>query len=202
MCNFSVEPTELLDFLYIGNDYNSKDVPLLRELGITHVINAVDGTIGGSPIRLQLYEGHMKYLNFLAQDRRFYNIFRHLETVQDFIDDARQSGGRVFIHCTLGVNRSGALAAAYIMLHTGRGPIAVVEEMKRKRGCVLTNPGFQEQLIHLANQRGLLLQDWHYVEAAQVRKRRAQLHLKEKIKQKKDKRVQDLFLVLLGYKTS
>ena len=162
----------------------------------------MDGTIGGSPLRLKLYHGKMKYMNFMAQDRRYYNIYRHLVAVQEFIDDAAASNGRVFIHCTLGVNRSGALAAAYIMLRTGKGPITVVEEMKRKRGCVLTNPGFQEQLIHLANQRGLLLQDWHYVEAAQVRKRRAQLHLKEKIKQKKDKRVQDLFLVLLGYKTS
>ena len=84
---------------------------------------------------------------------------QHFEKVFDFIEDARKSHGKAFIHCLMGINRSGALAVAYMMVHKNVGPITAAKLAKKQRNLILTNDHFQRQLIHLANQRGLLALD-------------------------------------------
>ena len=162
-CMSVSEPTKILDFLYIGTDENARDMVLLKELQITHVVNTIDGHIKGEPSRRKLYGAQIKYCNFLAQDRQFYYVMQHFNEVYEFIEDARLHNGIVLVHCSLGVNRSGTLAAAYVMLHKQQGPLTTVQEIKAKRGYLLTNPGFQQQLIHYANKRGLLMRDRHLI---------------------------------------
>ena len=186
----------MLPYLYIGTEQNAKNVSLLENLKITHVINTTDGYIGGNPARLKLYDNHYKYLNFLAQDRRFYYILQHFEEVYRFIEDARINDGKVLIHCSLGINRSGALSAAYIMQRKLQGPLTTVSAIKRLRGCTLTNPGFQEQIIHFANRRGLLARDKHFIEnrstEQQLESQKARVALEKKV-QTKDRLIQEIF---------
>jgi hypothetical protein len=42
---FLMQPTEIFDFLYLGNMNNAQDKDLLERLGITHVINCVGGLV-------------------------------------------------------------------------------------------------------------------------------------------------------------
>jgi len=74
----------------------------------------------------------------------------------DVIEDARKSGGCALIHCIMGVNRSGALAVAYTMVHQQWGPITAAIFVRQKRRMLLSNEDFQEQLIEFARQRNLL----------------------------------------------
>lgn len=98
----------------------------------------------------------MKYLGFEAEDDPAYNMMQHFDRAYEFIEDARKRGGKVLIHCLMGINRSGVLAVAYIMKQKHIGPITAAVMAKKQRGLILTNDGFQSQLIHYANQSGLL----------------------------------------------
>lgn len=42
---FLMQPTEIFDFLYLGNMSNAQDKELIGKLGITHVINCVGGLV-------------------------------------------------------------------------------------------------------------------------------------------------------------
>lgn len=86
-------------------------------------------------------------------------MMQHFDIAFDVIEDARKSGGRALIHCIMGVNRSGALAVAYTMVHQQCGPITAAVFVRDKRRMLLSNEDFQEQLIEFARQRNLLQLD-------------------------------------------
>jgi len=81
---------------------------------------------------------------------------QHFDVAYDVIEEARKSHGRALIHCVMGVNRSGALAVAYTMLHQQCGPITAAVFVRQKRRMLLSNEDFQEQLIGFAQQHNLL----------------------------------------------
>ncbi len=81
-----------------------------------------------------------------------------------YIENARLSGGKVLIHCLLGVNRSGVLAIAYCMLHKNVGPISAAKFVKESRKEVLINEGFQKHLVVFARESGMLQLDKHFID--------------------------------------
>ena len=94
---------------------------------------------------------------------------QHFDVAFDVIEDARKSGGRALIHCIMGVNRSGALAVAYTMVHRQCGPITAAVFVLEKRRMLLSNEDFQEQLIEFAQRRDLLQLDAKEINAANVK---------------------------------
>jgi hypothetical protein len=64
--------------------------------------------------------------------------------------------GLVLVHCAAGINRSGALAMAYVM-HRERMPLLeAARHCAAQRGPLLWNRGFREQLVQYARAEGLL----------------------------------------------
>ena len=104
----------------------------------------------------EFYGQEFNYLGFTSQDDETYPIMDHFEDVFTFIEDARVADGKCLIHCMAGVNRSGALAVAYVMVHRDISPVAATKLVLKARGMILSNGSFVEQLISLASQRGLL----------------------------------------------
>lgn len=147
------EVTELLHFLYLGNAYNARDMNFIKSKPITHVINCASSGCNTGP---QSYREPIKYLEFDARDECHYDMMQHYDEAYEFIEDARKSNGCVLIHCFAGINRSALLAAAYMMVHTQSDPIKVATNMRERRGLVLQNGHFQEQLINFAMERNLL----------------------------------------------
>ena len=47
-----------------------------------------------------------------AEDHTEYNIAHHFEEAVAFLQQCKQSGGIALLHCNLGINRSGAIAAS------------------------------------------------------------------------------------------
>jgi len=94
-------------------------------------------------------------VEFDAEDSE-YDMMQHFDIAFDVIEEARKSGGRALIHCIMGVNRSGALAVAYTMVHEQCGPITAAVSVRQKRRMLLSNEDFQEQLVAFARQRNLL----------------------------------------------
>ena len=128
----------------------------------THVINlaASEPTIRPPP---GAYESRgVGYTEIYAEDTQGYNILQHFDQVAAILDDARDNGGRVLIHCQAGVNRTGTLAIAYYVSRNVQQVIQwdeggeteevlcnlldVAEYIRRARGRICTNDAFQRQV--------------------------------------------------------
>jgi len=100
-------------------------------------------------IFIQLFAGDV-------QDNEDYDIKRHFPEAIAFLDDVKRSRGRSLVHCNLGVNRSGAVVAAYLMVSERRTLLDVIQYLRSKRSLVLSNKGFRRQLVTFARERRLL----------------------------------------------
>ena len=145
--------SKVLDFLYLGGEVEALDRNIIKENNFTHVINCA---VTDCPTGAEYYGDGIKYLGFKADDREGYDILQHFQETYDAIEDARTSGGKVLLHCIMGINRSGALATAYVMLHKNMDVISAAKFVKAARGCILTNQSFQKQLIQFACEKNLL----------------------------------------------
>lgn len=72
------------------------------------------------------------------------------------MDEVKRKKGAVLVHCALGINRSGAICVAYLMVDKKITLLEAVKFIKRRRAIVLCNKGFQRQLIKFGKSRGLL----------------------------------------------
>ncbi len=151
------QPSQLCSHIYIGSLRNADDVAELRRLGITHVLNcAVSRRFDSHRSPYGPRSGIKAYLTIPAEDHDQYDIQRHFPEAISFLEKCRMSGGKALIHCNLGVNRSGAVAAAYLMVYQRKPLLQVISFLKEKRSFVLCNKNFRRQLIRFARQRGLL----------------------------------------------
>jgi len=91
-----------------------------------------------------------------VQDNEDYDMRRHFSEAIAFLDDVKRSRGRSLVHCNLGVNRSGAVVAAYIMVSERRTLLDVVQYLRSRRSLILSNKGFRRQLVAFAREQGLL----------------------------------------------
>ena len=92
--------SRILDHLYLGNYKDSINLAKLREEGITHVINTVEHNCDKTGA--ELYENEFQYLGFASKDEEPYPIMKHFEATYNFIEQAREGGGRCLIHCMEG----------------------------------------------------------------------------------------------------
>ncbi len=147
----------LAPHLYIGNQKNADDIAALKRLDITFVLNCAGSR------RLDFKKPPYPrcarieaYLAIPAEDRIEYDIMQHFVEAFAFIDKAKRRGTNVLVHCNLGINRSGAVCAAYLMANQHMYLLEVIKLLKARRSVVLWNKGFRLQLIKFARNRGYL----------------------------------------------
>ncbi|XP_019598740.2 dual specificity protein phosphatase 26 isoform X1 [Rhinolophus sinicus] len=119
----------------------------LRRLGITHVLNASHSRWRGTP---ESYEGlGIRYLGVEAHDSPAFDMSIHFQTAADFIHRAlSQPGGKILVHCAVGVSRSATLVLAYLMLYHHLTLVEAIKKVKDHRG-IIPNRGFLRQLLAL-----------------------------------------------------
>jgi len=150
-------PVQLLDHVFIGSQSNADNIPLLKRLGITHVLNCAGlrrYDFNKSPYPPET--GIKGFLMISATDHESFNIAKYFYEAIHFLDRVKKMEGRALVHCHLGVNRSGAIAAAYLMSDQQQTLLQVINYLKLKRFVVLTNTGFRHQLVQFARTKGLL----------------------------------------------
>ena len=156
--------TMLDDCLYLGSIEDAKNVDLLKSHNITYIINTVDDETSLSPEETKsLYDDSFKYMGFSSEDAMEYPIMDHFEETHAFIEKARENNAKCLIHCMRGVNRSGVLATAHIMVKNNLGPITAAQIVYKKRGMLLTNPSFVSQLLFYAKENQYLDLDKDHV---------------------------------------
>jgi hypothetical protein len=79
--------------LYVGGVIVAKDYALLKEHGITHVINCA-----GDVCR-NYHPEHLLYQTFFLKDSKIENIECLFYPTLEYIEEAISSGGKVFVHC-------------------------------------------------------------------------------------------------------
>ena len=118
---------------------------------VTHIVNCADEEACPLWARSFLKE---RYSCMNAQDtletdiiRDFYPKFE--ETMDRYLRDPRCR--KVYVHCQAGMNRSAALAIAYVHRRFGIPMMKLIESTVRQRPCILTNTSFQRQLVEFAS---------------------------------------------------
>jgi len=82
-----------------------------------------------------------------ARDEAGYDMQDHRQQILDFLTECRQHGRKVLVHCIMGVNRAAWATVAFLSGSMGMSLKAAIKLAAEKRGCVLSNASFLDQLI-------------------------------------------------------
>lgn len=92
------EPSHVFDqFLFLGGHWSFNNPELLSHIGITHVLNLAQEL----PLDKRYSKNKIKVKHIKAIDSESYYLRNHFDESFNFIDKARDSGGKfkVFIRC-------------------------------------------------------------------------------------------------------
>ncbi|PVZ96481.1 hypothetical protein BB558_007632 [Smittium angustum] len=107
----SLYPAQITEDLYLGNEYQARNVSLLKKLNIKYVLNLAK-EVQGPMSHMENSEIRYKHHRWDHAEDDISNFF---ESCFEFIDEAISSNCNVLVHCQLGVSRSATLVIAYIM---------------------------------------------------------------------------------------
>ncbi|XP_070821197.1 dual specificity protein phosphatase 26-like [Chaetodon trifascialis] len=135
--------------LYIGDQESAENQADLSLHRVTHILNAAHSNRRGQP---GIYEGmKITYMGIEARDCCEFDMSVNFQAAADFIHRALSRGGKVLVHCHVGVSRSATLVLAYLMLKQNLTLVEAICAVKENRG-VIPNRGFLRQLIKLDGQ--------------------------------------------------
>ncbi|KAL7267385.1 hypothetical protein RUND412_010030 [Rhizina undulata] len=108
---------------------------------ITHVVSIFEGRVNLPSTNPPLKQLHIRLNDYSSED-----ILGELSRTTDFIREALDGGGRVVVHCLMGISRSPTVVAAYLIATKGLSAGEAVQQVKNRRGRVCPNMGFLLQL--------------------------------------------------------
>jgi Dual specificity phosphatase, catalytic domain len=138
---FDKECSKVADHIYLGGDRVARNREVLRQNGITHILNCVGFVCP------EYFKSDFVYRTLWLQDSPSEDITSILYDVFDYFENVREQGGRVFVHCCQGVSRSTSLVIAYLMWRKGQSFDDAFENVKAARGIANPNMGFACQLL-------------------------------------------------------
>ncbi|KAF7114278.1 hypothetical protein RHSIM_RhsimUnG0097100 [Rhododendron simsii] len=138
---FDKECSKVAEHIYLGGDAVAKDRDILKQNGITHILNCVGFVCP------EYFKADFVYRTLWLQDSPSEDITSILYDVFDYFEDVREQGGRVFVHCCQGVSRSTSLVIAYLMWREGQSFDDAFQYVKAARGIADPNMGFACQLL-------------------------------------------------------
>ncbi|XP_013188758.1 dual specificity protein phosphatase 13B isoform X2 [Amyelois transitella] len=147
----SPDLNEVYPGLFVGDAVAAKDKSFLRRMGIKYVLNTAEGKRYTQVDTDHLYYRDcpgLRYKGFQMMDLPTTDISKYFHIAANFIDEGISSGGRVLVHCLMGVSRSATCAIAFLMIKRG---MTLTEAMAlvRSRRDIHPNEGFIRQLQQL-----------------------------------------------------
>uniref|UniRef100_T1JBI6 Dual specificity protein phosphatase n=1 Tax=Strigamia maritima TaxID=126957 RepID=T1JBI6_STRMM len=145
-----IDCDEVYPGIFIGDGMTATTKEYLKSIGITHVINTAQGhKIAQVDTNEHYYStSGIKFLGLRLMDTPGTNISVHFDECADFIDEALNKGGNVFVHCYMGISRSATIVLAYLMLRKGFTAEDAIRTVRIHRD-VTPNNGFLQQLFEL-----------------------------------------------------
>ena len=158
--------------LYIGDIDDAANVKKLKSLEIGCVVSVCADKMKGKyeQLPIQLADAGIQQHILWAWDREYFPIINVAEHVADAIDASlsKPQKNGVLIHCYAGVNRSAAVMIYFLTTRRELPLVTAIEQVMEKRGTILTNIGFQKQLVRHCFNNGLELEG----ESGEVRGKR------------------------------
>ncbi|XP_023694156.2 dual specificity protein phosphatase 26-like [Paramormyrops kingsleyae] len=132
--------------LYLGDQGIASSRSELSRLGITHILNCAHSNWRSGA---DYYKGMcITYLGIEARDSPTFDMSVNFTPAADFIHQALSGGGRILVHCAVGVSRSATLVLAYLMIREHMTLVDAIKTVKDRRG-IIPNRGFLRQLTVL-----------------------------------------------------
>ena len=130
------------NFLYISSYSATKNKTLLEKNKITHIINCAADFCEN----VFKSENKYTYLSFYLKDHVLENIECIFYECIKFIDNVKEKGGRVLVHCIQGISRSVTLVMAYLIYKNKLTYDKAFNIVQNKREISSPNFGFSIQL--------------------------------------------------------
>ena len=131
--------SKILDYLYLGSEWNASNLEELRQNGITHVLNATREIDNFFP-------AHFVYHNVREYDEEATDLLKYFDGTYKFIRSAREKGGKVLVHCKMGISRSASVTISYLMKERGTPLEETLAYVRSRRSIVKPNKSFFKQL--------------------------------------------------------
>ncbi|CAI8002484.1 Dual specificity protein phosphatase 1 [Geodia barretti] len=128
-------PVQILPHLILGCAKDSSNLSVLRQLGVTAVLNVSHNCPS-------LFQSQLQYMEIRVPDTYQADLLARLDEAFLFIDGVKASGGRVLVHCHAGVSRSATVCMAYVMKTLNYDLRSAYDFVKSKRSCVSPNLHF------------------------------------------------------------
>ncbi|XP_071376520.1 serine/threonine/tyrosine-interacting-like protein 1 [Centroberyx affinis] len=144
----TIYPSEILEVtLYQGSAPQASDYRIIKNLHITHVVNATADCPDAFPNML-------RYLRLRLSDDGQQDLVEALPLASRFISAALRGdpAGRVLVHCSLGRSRSSAITLAFLMEHRCWSLLHALRWLKERRACTAPNVNFLRQLLTYEEQ--------------------------------------------------
>uniref|UniRef100_A0A3B4UY45 protein-tyrosine-phosphatase n=1 Tax=Seriola dumerili TaxID=41447 RepID=A0A3B4UY45_SERDU len=148
----TIYPSEILEgALYQGSASQASDYRIIKNLHITHVVNATANCPDAFPNMLC-------YLQLRLSDDAQQDLVEALPLASRFINTALKAepAGRVLVHCSMGRSRSSALTLAFLMEHQRWSLLHALRWLKERRACTAPNVNFLRQLLTYEDNHRLI----------------------------------------------
>ncbi|TFK33194.1 protein-tyrosine phosphatase-like protein [Crucibulum laeve] len=126
--------------IYMGNLSAALSAEQRYQLGVTHIISVCPDYSSSND----------HHLTISVDDTEYDDLLIHLPKACSFIEGALQCGGRVLVHCVMGISRSATVVAAYLMKSRNMDAATAIRYIKKRRPQVHPNYGFIKQLSTFA----------------------------------------------------
>ncbi|XP_062521631.1 protein phosphatase Slingshot homolog 2-like isoform X2 [Corticium candelabrum] len=132
-------PSQILEHLYLGSEWNASNLEELKELGIGHILN-ISREIDN------FFPPEFKYKNIRVFDDEHADLLRHWDDTFRFIHTAKLEGSKVLVHCKMGISRSASTVIAYLMKEKKWDLDVALSFVKECRSIINPNANFRKQL--------------------------------------------------------
>ena len=144
--HLNLHPSKIFDWLYLGSYRNACNIKDLKDLKINYILNcAVECENKKLPAEIN-------YFHAKINDSPLFEISSFFDKTNSFINTAKISGGKILIHCQLGISRSTTCLIAYMIKYLGYTTLSALQYIKNKRPHAMPNLGFIQQLKEYENK--------------------------------------------------
>lgn len=173
--NLFLEPTHIIDNIYLGNAYNASNYATISKYNIAYIVNVSKeiknyyeqenksedfyDDINNIEIKnvpfdlststsISIFSNYsdIKYLRVPIYDDCTYHISSYIKEAMDFIDNAQSNGGNILIHCYMGSSRSASIVLAYLIYKYNYSLSDALLFLKDKRNIVNINVNFIDDI--------------------------------------------------------
>jgi len=137
-----VDLVEILPRLFLGGEKEASNLDLLKKHKISHVLNVTHDRPNAFA-----HVTDFTYKNLPVEDNWKANLADLFPEAFSFIDEGRENGHGVLVHCLAGVSRSVTVTIAYLMSAQGLNLNEAYDFVKARKSNVSPNFNFMGQLL-------------------------------------------------------